>query len=157
MKRFHVHIAVDDLAANIRFYSTAFGMRPTVEKADYAKWMLEEPRVNFAISSRGGAPGVDHLGMQVDSEEELAALREQVAKAEIAALDQPRAECCYALSDKYWTTDPQGIAWETFHTLGSVPVYGAASRKTAASRAAACCAPQADTGAPQPAKAKTCC
>ncbi|MGH8637659.1 MAG: ArsI/CadI family heavy metal resistance metalloenzyme [Burkholderiales bacterium] len=157
MKRFHVHIAVDDLAANIRFYSTAFGMPPAVEKADYAKWMLEDPRINFAISSRGRAPGVDHLGMQVDSEEELTALRNQVAKAEVAALDQPGAECCYARSDKYWTTDPQGIAWETFHTLGSVPVYGETSRKTAESGAAACCAPKAATIALQPASAKACC
>jgi len=156
MKRFHVHVAVDDLAANIRFYSAAFGMPPSVEKPDYAKWMLEDPRVNFAISTRGRAPGVDHLGLQVDSEEELVALREQVTRAEIAALDQPRAECCYARSDKYWTTDPQGIAWETFRTLGEVPVYGETSRNAAGKPAAACCTPAA---APplRASKAKACC
>jgi hypothetical protein len=157
MKRFHVHIAVDDLAANIRFYSIAFGLPPTVEKADYAKWMLEDPRVNFAISTRGRATGVDHLGMQVDSEEELTALRNQVAEAKIAASDQLGAECCYARSDKYWTTDPQGIAWETFRTLGSVPVYGETSRKTQENSAAACCTPKAASGSSQPASAKACC
>jgi len=157
MKRFHVHVAVDDLAANIRFYSTAFGMPPTVEQPDYAKWMLDDPRVNFAISTRGRTPGVDHLGMQVDSDEELASLRDQVAKAEIAALDQRNAECCYALSDKYWTTDPQGIAWETFHTLGSVPVYGGTSRKSAEPSAAACCTPAAATVTVHAAKPNRCC
>lgn len=152
MKRFHVHVAVDDLAASIRFYSTAFGVPPTVEKPDYAKWMLEDPRINFAISIRGRQAGIDHLGIQVDTEEELAALRAQVAKAEIAALDQPRAECCYALSDKYWTTDPQGIAWETYRTLGSVPVYGASSRRAAESGTAACCSPK-----PEETTAAACC
>jgi catechol 2,3-dioxygenase-like lactoylglutathione lyase family enzyme len=136
MKRFHVHLAVDDLAANIRFYSTVFGIPPTVEKSDYAKWMLDDPRVNFAISNRGLKAGVDHLGVQVDSDEELAALRENTARAEIAALDQTGAGCCYARSDKYWITDPQGIAWETFHTLGEIPVYGEHT-----DRGSACCAP----------------
>jgi len=124
MKRFHVHVAVDDLDANIQFYSTVFGMAPTVLKPDYAKWMVDDPRVNFAISKRGLKPGVDHLGIQVESEAELASLREQVAAAEIPALDQANTVCCYARSDKYWINDPQGIAWETFHTLDSVPVYG---------------------------------
>ena len=128
MKRFHVHISVNDLDANIRFYSSVFGTPPTVLKPDYAKWMLEDPRVNFAISKRGLELGVDHLGVQVESEAELATLREQVAAAEIAALDQTNAHCCYARSDKYWVTDPQGIAWETFHTLDSVPVYGETQR-----------------------------
>jgi catechol 2,3-dioxygenase-like lactoylglutathione lyase family enzyme len=140
MKRFHVHVAVDDLEANIRFYSTIFGASPTVRKPDYAKWMMEDPRVNFAISQRGAKAGVDHLGFQVDTEDELQTLRQQVAKAEIAALDQPDAECCYARSDKYWVTDPQGIAWETYHTLGEAEIYGADSKKKAA-EAGACCAP----------------
>jgi catechol 2,3-dioxygenase-like lactoylglutathione lyase family enzyme len=139
MKRFHVHLAVDDLAANIRFYSTVFGVPPTVEKTDYAKWMLDDPRINFAISSRGLKPGVDHLGVQVESDDELAELRAHVGKAEIAALDQPEAACCYAKSDKYWVTDPQGIAWETFHTLGDIPVFGAQVDHEASN---ACCAPQ---------------
>ena len=139
MKRFHVHVAVDDLAANIRFYSTVFGTEPAVVKDDYAKWMLDDPRLNFAISNRGAKPGLDHLGLQVDSDEALAALREQVAKAEIAALDQQAASCCYAKSNKYWITDPQGIAWETFHSLSSIPVYGADTQLGVGARATACC------------------
>src|SRR5690242_13054039 len=112
MKRFHVHVAVDDLASNIRFYSVVFGLPPTVQKSDYAKWMVDDPCINFAISTRTGKPGIDHLGVQVDTEDELKALRDGVAKAELAALDQTDTTCCYARSDKYWTTDPQGIAWE---------------------------------------------
>jgi catechol 2,3-dioxygenase-like lactoylglutathione lyase family enzyme len=144
MKRFHVHVSVDDLDANIRFYSTVFGVPPTVVKPDYAKWMLDDPRVNFALSKRGAPAGVDHLGVQVDSDEELAQMREQVGRAQIAALDQTGAACCYARSNKYWVTDPQGIAWETFHTLDSVPVYGEDNRGAqAAQEPAACCTPAA--------------
>jgi catechol 2,3-dioxygenase-like lactoylglutathione lyase family enzyme len=139
MKRFHVHVAVDDLDANIRFYSAVFGAEPSVHKPDYAKWMMEDPRINFAISQRGAKAGLDHLGLQVDTDEELGALRGQVAAAEIAMLDQPDATCCYARSDKYWITDPQGIAWETYHTLGEAEIYGADRTKT--DEAAACCAP----------------
>lgn len=159
MKRFHVHVAVDDLAANIRFYSSAFGVPPTVVKDDYAKWMLDDPRVNFAISARGARPGLDHLGFQVDSDEELATLRKRIADAGIAALDQPGAACCYAQSDKYWTTDPQGIAWETFRSLASIPVYGETGRDPAAGEAS-CCAPQAQAMAfveRQAAKPGACC
>ena len=157
MKRFHAHVAVDDLDANIRFYSTVFGIPPTVEKPDYAKWMLEDPRINFAISKRGAKTGLDHLGFQVDSEEELSALRGQVAEAEIAALDQPDATCCYARSDKYWITDPQGIAWETYRTLGKAEIYGAETTK--AGDAGACCAPRPQTIAISSAKpaASKCC
>jgi len=142
MKRFHVHVAVDDLEANVRFYSTVFGVSPTVLKGDYAKWMLDDPRVNFALSKRGLKPGLDHLGIQVDTEEELTALRGQVAQAEIAALDQTNASCCYARSDKYWITDPQGVAWETFHTLVSIPVYGEDTQRVAG-ETGACCGPAA--------------
>jgi len=142
MKRFHVHVSVDDLAANIRFYSTVFGTPPTVVKDDYAKWMIEDPRVNFAISKRDAKAGLDHLGLQVESDEELAGLRRQVEKAQIAALDQTGAACCYAKSDKYWTTDPQGIAWETFHTLDAIPVFGEDNRTgQPATAETACCAP----------------
>jgi lactoylglutathione lyase len=137
MKRFHVHVSVRDLAQSIRFYSKLFGAAPSVEKPDYAKWMLEDPRVNFAISQRGHAPGVNHLGFQVDSEDELAGLRRQVAAADIAALEEAGAACCYARSDKYWVEDPQGIAWETFHTLGGIPVFG----DDAAAANEACCVP----------------
>lgn len=156
MKRFHVHVAVDDLEANVRFYSSVFGAQPTVQKADYAKWMLEDPRVNFAISQRGARAGLDHLGFQVDSDEELTALRKQVADAEIAALDQPDATCCYARSDKYWITDPQGIAWETYHTLGEAEIYGA-EQKTL--ETTACCAPRPEPINVVSRKAKTekCC
>lgn len=137
MKRFHVHISVEDLDANVQFYSTVFGAPPTVLKPDYAKWMVDDPRINFAISKRGLKPGVDHLGVQVESEPELIALREQAASAETPVLDQANTECCYTRSDKYWITDPQGLAWETFHTLESIPVYG----ETARAQAAVCCAP----------------
>jgi hypothetical protein len=145
MKRFHVHVAVDDLDANILFYSRIFGAPPTVQKSDYAKWMLDDPRVNFAISKQGLKAGLDHLGVQVESEVELEDLRNQVAAAEIVALDQREAQCCYARSNKYWITDPQGIAWETFHTLDSIPVYGSTRSPTPdvispAVKSGACCA-----------------
>jgi catechol 2,3-dioxygenase-like lactoylglutathione lyase family enzyme len=142
MKRFHVHVSVDDLEANVRFYSAVFGAPPTVQKPDYAKWMMEDPRINFAISQRGARVGVDHLGFQVDDDDELNVLRKQVAAAEIAALDQPGVTCCYARSDKYWITDPQGVAWETYHTLGEAEIYGAGTRPKEAQ--AACCAPKAE-------------
>lgn len=141
MKRFHVHISVDDLAANIQFYSSMFGAAPTVTKPDYAKWMLDNPRVNFAISQRGHAAGVNHLGFQVDSNEELSALRGQIAEEPVDVLDETDAACCYAQSNKYWIRDPQGIAWETFHTLNEIPVFGAET--TAANEAGACCVPLA--------------
>ena len=140
MKRFHVHVSVNDLAQSIRFYSAIFGAAPTVEKGDYAKWMLDDPRINFAISRRGDKPGVNHLGLQVDAADELVALRRRVTAAEIAADDEPAAECCYALSDKYWIEDPQGVAWETFHTLGDIPMFGKDHAPTAAT--SACCAPK---------------
>ncbi len=124
MNRFHVHVAVDDLDTNIRFYSAMFGAPPTVQKADYAKWMLEDPRLNFAISKRGHESGVNHLGIQVESDADLDAMRMRLADAAIAATTPGQAACCYARSNKYWTTDPQGIDWETYHTLGAIPVFG---------------------------------
>ena len=145
MKRFHVHVSVDDLASNIGFYSAVFGLPPTVTKPDYAKWMLDDPRINFAISQRGGKAGLNHLGLQVESEQELAGLRAQVAGAGIAAIEQAGAACCYAQSDKYWTRDPQGIAWETFHTLDSIPVFGDAGDAPEAAAAGACCVPSAES------------
>jgi hypothetical protein len=152
MKRFHVHVSVKDLDASVRFYSSVFAAAPTVLKADYAKWMVDDPRVNFAISTRGAGAGLDHLGLQVESDAELATLREQVATAEIAAFDQPNAQCCYSRSDKYWITDPQGIAWETFHTLDSIPVYG--STRTAES--ASCCGPAEPPVSPQSSAGRCC-
>jgi catechol 2,3-dioxygenase-like lactoylglutathione lyase family enzyme len=141
MKRFHVHVGVHDLKQSVRFYSALFGAQPTVEKPDYAKWMLEDPRVNFAISTRAPKPGVDHLGIQAEDGAELEELGLRLAQADVAVMPQKGAACCYAKSDKYWTIDPQGVAWESFHTLDSVPVYGADSRQTdqAPEAKAACC------------------
>jgi catechol 2,3-dioxygenase-like lactoylglutathione lyase family enzyme len=124
MKRLHVHVSVKDLAASIRFYQTLFGAEPVVTKTDYAKWMLEDPRVNFAISTHRQPVGVNHLGFQVDTDEELRGMRAQLEAADERMLEESEQPCCYAKSDKYWITDPTGIAWETFHTLGSIPVYG---------------------------------
>lgn len=144
MKRFHVHVQVDDLAASTRFYAALFGAEPSVQKPDYAKWMLEDPRVNFAISARGAKPGVNHLGFQLDTDEELRAMRAQVEAADSASLvEQQGTTCCYAKSDKYWVTDPTGIPWETYRTLDSVPVFGVDDVPRAAPTPAAnaCCAP----------------
>ncbi|SAL06013.1 glyoxalase/bleomycin resistance protein/dioxygenase [Caballeronia arationis] len=142
MKRFHVHVVVPKLDKSVQFYSSMFGAQPTVLKDDYAKWMLEDPRVNFAISARGGESGVNHLGFQVDSDEELTALREQVLTGSIAVQDQPAAQCCYANSNKYWTQDPAGVPWETYHTLSGIPMFGADSHQTApADTGGPCCAP----------------
>jgi predicted enzyme related to lactoylglutathione lyase len=124
MKRFHIHVSVDDLAKNICFYSTLFGTQPSRVEADYAKWMLDDPRINFAISTRRQPIGVNHLGFQVDSCDELRGMQAQLMAADARLIEEENQACCYARSDKYWITDPSGIAWETFHTLGSIPVYG---------------------------------
>jgi catechol 2,3-dioxygenase-like lactoylglutathione lyase family enzyme len=139
MKRFHVHVAVDDLAASTRFYSALFGLGPTVLKDDYAKWQLDDPRVNFAISQRGNPAGVNHLGIQTDDDAELETLRARLDQAEVAAVAEHGVACCYARSNKYWVTDPTGLAWETFHTLGAVPTFDGAAADAPAS--AACCTP----------------
>lgn len=143
MKRFHVHTFVADLQASIDFYARLFGTAPTRVEADYAKWMLDDPRLNFAISTRGGGKlGVDHLGLQVDSEAELVELRERAAG--LQRLDEGETSCCYARSDKYWLTDPQGVAWEQFRTLHDIPTFAG----NAAPAAKACCTPAAGrTGA----------
>ena len=151
MKRFHVHLGVPDLAASIRFYSDLFGMPPSVAKPDYAKWMLDDPRVNFAISQRGARAGLNHLGLQADSAEELADLRTHFAAADGASVhDENDVNCCYARSNKHWVRDPQGIAWEAFHSLGTVPLFGddagdAQSAPHSSSAAGACCAPAGDS------------
>ena len=147
MKRFHVHAHVEDLQASIAFYSKMFAAEPTRVEADYAKWMLDDPRINFAISTRGTAVGIDHLGIQTDTEEELAALKAQAEAADMTLLDAGETTCCYARSDKYWVTDPQGIAWEQFHTLGSIPVFSDNS-SSGQEQAVACCAGQAPRGKP---------
>jgi len=124
MKRFHVHVSVPNLSESIRFYSQLFGSAPTIEKADYAKWMLDDPRINFAISTRHQPNGVNHLGFQVDSDAELRGMQAQLQAADARVIQEDEQPCCYARSDKYWVTDPTGIAWETFHTLSGIPVYG---------------------------------
>jgi len=124
MKRLHVHVSVDDLAGSIRFYSALFGSEPTVAKPDYAKWMLDDPRVNFAISSRGGQAGVDHLGIEVETPEELKDVYGRLQQAERPVLEEGATTCCYAKSEKAWTSDPQGILWESFLTSGESTIYG---------------------------------
>jgi lactoylglutathione lyase len=141
MKRFHMHVAVKDLEASIRFYATLFGTDPTVRKPDYAKWMLDDPRVNFAISTRAGQAGLDHVGIQAENEAELEDVRARLARADQAYVAQKDVACCYARSNKYWVEDPEGIAWEAWHTLEDVPVYGSGTRPSAAGKAVACCAP----------------
>ncbi len=139
MKRLHVHIAVADLAPNIEFYSTLFGQPPVVVEADYAKWELEDPRVNFAISTRAARTGLDHLGIQVEEEGELAVVQARLEQAGLPGEAQAGTACCYARSDKYWTADPQGIAWEAFHTLESVPTFN--ERDSGGVAEGACCTP----------------
>ncbi len=145
MKRFHVHVSVPDLTSSIRFYSTLFGTEPAVVKGDYAKWMLEDPRVNFAISQRGGKPGLNHLGLQTDSDGELESLNAQLQQADLSTHAEKETACCYARSNKYWVTDPTGIAWETFHTLGNIPTFNGEAEPAQAGAAAACCAPAVPT------------
>lgn len=163
MKRFHVHLHVEDLAKSIGFYSKLFAAQPTRVEADYAKWMLEDPRVNFAISTRGNTPGLDHLGFQVDDASELGALKARAESADLALQDEGTTTCCYARSEKHWITDPQGIAWEHFHTLGNIPVFNEATEEapshaccapTSAAAQAGCCAPAAKAA---PASASACC
>lgn len=138
MKRFHIHISVEDLNKNVQFYSQLFNSEPTLLKNDYAKWVLEDPAVNFAISNRASKVGLDHVGIQTDSDEELTQLREQLEAAGVKGVAQEGTTCCYSRSDKYWIQDPQGIAWETFHSLESVPVF---SETYLNESEGACCAP----------------
>ena len=157
MKSFHVHIGVEDLDQSIRFYSGLFGADPTVRKSDYAKWLIDDPRLNFAISQRGGKVGINHLGLQADSVDELVGVRVRFAAAGAATVrDESGASCCYAKSDKHWVTDPQGIAWEGYHTLGEIQYFyreatGAVSTSAccvpAANAQSACCAPVEATAA----------
>jgi catechol 2,3-dioxygenase-like lactoylglutathione lyase family enzyme len=154
MKRFHAHVRVDNLEASAHFYSILFGAEPAVLKADYAKWMLDDPRVNFAISAGAAAPGLDHLGLQVDADEDLAIIAGRLDAAGESVAKQENAACCYARGNKGWVSDPSGIAWETFHTFGENTVYGndvaplpAPSKSTAGE---SCCAPA-------PSSSSSCC
>jgi catechol 2,3-dioxygenase-like lactoylglutathione lyase family enzyme len=143
MKRLHLHISVPEIEPAIGFYSTLFGAPPSVVKDDYAKWMLEDPRVNLAISSRARAPGVDHVGIQVDSPDELGELAARLKAAGEATFDQAATTCCYATSDKSWVTDTAGVRWESFFTHGAATSYGEDEILPAAATesASACCAP----------------
>jgi catechol 2,3-dioxygenase-like lactoylglutathione lyase family enzyme len=152
MKRLHVHVAVEDLGKSIGFYSTLFGAEPAVVKPDYAKWMLDDPRVNFAISARARAAGVDHLGIQVESGEELAELAGRLKAAGEVTRDQEATTCCYAKSDKAWVNDPSGLRWETFYTFGEATTYGEDEPGAAAEAPKTSCCP-----APAVAPSKACC
>lgn len=158
MKRMHVHVSVDDLARSIGFYSALFAAQPSVVKPDYAKWMLDDPRVNFAISTRGREVGLDHLGIQVESQQELHEVYDRLRQAGGEVVEQGQTACCYAKSEKSWIDDPAGIAWETFHTTGESIDYGDGSGENRArvaqekqeakqaetpAKQSACCAPQA--------------
>ena len=159
MKRLHVHVAVEDLSQSIGFYSTLFAAEPTVLKPDYAKWMLEDPRVNFAISARGGRPGVQHLGVQVEDRRELAEVYDRLKQAERPVLDEGATTCCYAKSEKQWISDPQGVAWETFLTHGESTVYGESAplAELEVATGACCVGPSDAMSAPARAVAKSCC
>jgi lactoylglutathione lyase len=159
MKRFHVHVHVHDLDRSVAFYSKMFALQPTRLEADYAKWMLDDPRINFAISTRGGEPGVDHLGIQTDSAEELVELKARAEAADLSLFDEGATSCCYANSEKHWITDPQGVAWEHFHTLGDIPVFSERAAAAPDANASACCAPAAPRGKPVgvPIKASSSC
>jgi hypothetical protein len=150
MKRLHVHVSVEDLTRSIRFYSTLFASEPAVTKPDYAKWMLDDPRVNFAISTRGGNAGLDHLGIQVETQGELQEVYGRLRVADRPLLEEGNTVCCYAASEKSWITDPQGLSWETFLTSGESTVYGdsvdlGSIRTTSGD--GACCAPQVEAAA----------
>ena len=153
MHRLHLHVSVPDLAASIRFYEALFGAPPSVIKDDYAKWMLDDPRVNFAISQRGAAAGVDHVGIQTDTVEELRVLAGRLKAAKAETFDQTATTCCYARSDKSWVQDPAGLRWETFFTFEEATAYGEDLDADALAPAGAgCCG-----GAPKTEEAPACC
>jgi catechol-2,3-dioxygenase len=142
MKRIHLHISVEDINKSIGFYNSLFGVPPTVTKPDYAKWMLDDPYVNFAISQRGATPGLDHIGIQVESDRELSEIKARLEAAELSLLTEEGTTCCYAKSDKHWVQDPSGIAWETYRTLESAPTFsGQKSAEANTETSAACCVP----------------
>lgn len=141
MKRMHLHVAVDNLEKSIAFYNSLFGAEPTTVKPDYAKWMLDDPSVNFAISSRGGKVGLDHIGIQAENDSELAEIKARLDRAEMEMVSQEGTTCCYAKSDKHWVQDPTGIAWETYNTLDSAPTFNDEAEESIS----ACCAPAPQT------------
>lgn len=163
MKRLHLHVSVDDLPRSIHFYSALFDAPPTVEKPDYAKWMLDDPRVNFAISARGARIGVEHLGIQVETTSELHEVYGRLKQAGGSVYEEGATTCCYARSEKSWIADPQGLMWETFLTTGESPVYGGDPELAAlAGEVKACCAPtlprdESSAPNPEPSTKAPCC
>jgi catechol-2,3-dioxygenase len=154
MKRMHLHVSVDDLTKSVSFYNSLFGASPTVLKTDYAKWMLDDPLVNFAISQRGATAGLDHIGIQVENDAELSEIKDRLEKAELNLLSQEGTTCCYAKSDKHWVQDPSGIAWETYRTLESAPTFN--DRQEENTNSSACCAPAPEKIQFNSRKAKSC-
>jgi predicted enzyme related to lactoylglutathione lyase len=157
MKRMHVHVAVEDIPNAVGFYSALFATQPTVVKSDYAKWMLDDPRINFAISTRGRQPGLDHLGIQVESRDELQEVYARLHKAGRDIIEQGETACCYAKSEKSWIDDPAGIAWEAFFTTGEITHYGdgTGERRARVAREKVCCE-QSDAPQPTPQTAACC-
>ena len=147
MKRFHIHVGVTDIEKSVQFYSTLFGHKPIKQKHDYAKWMLEDPRLNFAISTRSKNQGVDHLGIQVENPEELNELTERLKKADMGVYDEGETICCYANSNKAWVSDPSGIAWETYQNMGDAEIYSEPKKESKDE----CCVPSST------AKTESCC
>lgn len=149
MKRLHIHVAVSDIKQSTQFYTNLFGSEPAVKKDDYVKWMLDDPRVNFAISARGREPGLDHLGIQAETREELKEVSARLKTTDMKVLDEGTTTCCYAKSEKAWVIDPQGIAWEAFLTTGTATVYGddneVSSAEIPMAKKSACCAPASET------------
>ena len=152
MKRMHINVGVENIADSIKFYNALFGAEPVKAKADYAKWMLDDPRVNFAITNRTDKSGVDHLGIQVEKDEELEQLRERLKKADMVLFDEGEDVCCYARSEKSWVKDPSGVAWEAYRTMADVQLFSGEqtyekSTDSNASGAKSSCCPAADTSA----------
>ena len=144
MKRLHVHVSVDNLEESVRFYSALFGAEPVKRKEDYAKWLVDDPSVNFAISTRLAGKGVDHFGIQVDEEAELAEVRGRIAKAEMKTFDEGETTCCYAKADKTWVVDPAGLAWEAYRNMADAETYGREREAASTEKAGACCAPKTE-------------
>lgn len=139
MKRFHIHVGVQNISESVQFYSTLFGQKPTKLKEDYAKWMLEDPRVNFAISTRTNTKGVDHLGIQVEEGSELSEITQRLKNADLKIMDEGETTCCYSKSDKAWVQDPSGLAWEAYQNMGDAEIFS--EKKVEAKEESACCAP----------------
>jgi lactoylglutathione lyase len=161
MKRLHIHLSVEKLEDAVKFYSALFGAQPVKLKTDYAKWLIDDPRVNFAISARGRKAGLDHFGIQVEDDAELAEVRERIQTAEMKTLDEGETTCCYAKADKTWVIDPAGVAWEAYRTMGDVEFFGKDQALENQADAGACCAPspektRASLGETVAAKKKCC-